>query len=145
MVIGIATDHHGVNKKKRIVEYLTKKGYKVIDYGPNSTISVDYPDYAFKVGNAIKNNEIDNGILMCGTGIGMSIAANKVEGVRCARIVSTSDARLAKEHNHANIIAFSANLSFIKMKRLINKYLSTKESQVERHVRRVNMMDKYHG
>lgn|SRR5574344_315946 len=144
MVIGIASDHHGVDKKSKLVEYLQKKGYKIVDYGPNTTKSVDYPDYAFKVGTAIRNKEIDSGILMCGTGIGMSIAANKVTGVRCARIVSINDAKYAKEHNHANIISFSANLSLFRMKRLINKYLNTFESDEERHVRRVNMIDNYH-
>lgn len=145
MKIGIATDHHGVLEKKQIVEYLKSKGYEIEDFGPYSTDSVDYPLYAFKLSEAVRDCEISNGILMCGTGIGMSIAANKVKGVRCARIVSVQDAHLAREHNHANVIAFSSSIPFDQMKELIDEYLNTVESIEERHVRRVNMIDEYNG
>ena len=85
MKIGIATDHRGIEVKQELTNYLKDLGYNIVDYGTNSTDSVDYPDYAFKVGEAVANNDIDFGVLICNTGIGMSIAANKVKGVRCAR------------------------------------------------------------
>lgn len=144
MKIGIATDHHGIKTKGKIIKYLTKLGYEVIDFGPNREEATDYPLYAFKIGNAIKNNDIELGILMCGTGIGMSIAANKVKGIRCARIASNEDARLCREHNNANVIAFSANIAFYKIKKMLKIYLTTQVSQEERHIRRVNMIDEYH-
>ena len=87
MKIGIATDHRGIEVKQELTNYLKDLGYNIVDYGTNSTDSVDYPDYAFKVGEAVANNDIDFGVLICNTGIGMSIAANKVKGVRCARVI----------------------------------------------------------
>ena len=141
MVIGLVSDHHGVEKRKKIKGYLEKNGYQVKDYGPYDSSSVDYPEYAYKLSMGIINKEIDKGILMCGTGIGMSIAANKVKGIRCARIVNSKDAMYASLHNHANEIAFSANLPFYKIKKMINTYLETIPSEDERHVRRVNMID----
>lgn len=145
MKIGIASDHHGIDVRKKLVEYLKKSGYEVVDFGPDTTINIDYPEYAFKVAKAISNKELDCGILMCGTGIGMSIAANKVKGIRCARICSVSDARLCKEHNNANIIAFSANLRLELQKNMIKTFLNTESSKEERHIRRVNMIDNYNG
>lgn len=141
MIIGLVSDHHGVEKRNKIKKYLEKKGYQIKDYGPNDNNSVDYPEYAYKLSMGIVNNEIDKGILMCGTGIGMSIAANKVSGIRCARVVTSKDAMYASLHNHANEIAFSANLPFYKMKKIIDTYLKTMPSEDERHVRRVNMID----
>ena len=145
MKIGIVSDHHGLEKRVMIKEYLESLGYVVTDFGPADTNSVDYPIYAFKISNALVNGEIDKGILMCGTGIGMSIAANKVKGIRCARVVDSNDAMYASLHNHANEIAFSANLDDDKIKEILDAYLNTTPSDEERHVRRVNMIDEYNG
>ena len=91
MKLAIATDHRGVEVKQNLIKFLESEGYNVIDYGTNSEESVDYPDYAFKVGEAVARKEVDYGILVCNTGIGMSIAANKVKGVRCARVLDEYD------------------------------------------------------
>lgn len=145
MKIGITSDHHGIEKRKEIKKYLESKGYTVVDYGPNTIESVDYPEYAFKVSKAVVSGEVDKAILMCGTGIGMSIAANKVNGIRCARVVDKNDAYYAALHNHANEIAFSANLDIQTICEIVDTYLTTLPSDEERHVRRVNMIDKYNG
>ena len=110
MKIGIATDHRGVKVKQNLTNYLKELGYNVIDYGTNSSDSVDYPDYAFKVGEAVASREIDFGVLICNTGIGMSIAANKVKGVRCARVLDEYDAKMTRTDNDANVIALSSRL-----------------------------------
>lgn len=145
MKIGLASDHHGIDERRRIKEYLENKGYEVVDFGPFAPESVDYPEFAFKLSKEIVNKTIDKGILMCGTGIGMSIAANKVKGIRCARVVNEEDAMYAALHNHANEIAFSARLPYELMTAIIDTYLTTAESNEERHVRRVNMIDNYNG
>ena len=145
MKIGIVSDHHGLEKRTMIKEYLESLGYEVKDFGPFDTVSADYPLYAFKISEALVSGEIDKGILMCGTGIGMSIAANKVKGIRCARVVDSNDAMYASLHNHANEIAFSANLDDDVIKGILDSYLNTAPSDEERHVRRVNMINEYNG
>lgn len=143
MKIGIASDHHGLDKIDVIKKYLEEKGYTVINYGPISGEATDYPLYGFKLGEAVARGEIEKGILMCGTGIGISIAANKVKGVRCARIVNSEDAMYASLHNHANVIAFSAHLPIEEIFDMISTYLETAPSEEERHVRRVGLIDNY--
>ena len=142
MKIGIAADHNGLKVKCNIKKYLEHLGHEVIDYGPIANESVDYPVYAFKVGNALKE-EIELGILICGTGIGMSIAANKVNGVRCALVHNVKEARLAKEHNNANCMSLSASLSMLRIKDILDVFVNTKFSNIERHQRRVDMIDNY--
>lgn len=136
MKIGIANDHRGVNLKKKIMNYLHKKDILCVDYGTNSEESCDYVDYALKLGNAINNKEVDLGILICGTGIGMSIAANKVNGIRCARVVNSDEAKLSREHNMANIMAIGENIENVFS--VVDTFINTKESKEERHIRRVN-------
>ena len=143
MKIGLVSDHHGIDERVKIKNYLEGKGYEVIDFGPTTEESVDYPEYAFKLSKEVANKNIDRGILLCGTGIGMSIAANKVKGIRCARVVNKEDAMYAALHNHANEIAFSARLPYEEMVQIIDEYLNTIPSEEERHVRRVNMIDNY--
>ena len=140
MKIGIASDHRGVILKEKIKNYLNEK-YQIIDYGTNSIESVDYPQYAFKIGESIKDNKIDLGILICGTGIGMSIACNKVKKVRCAKVTTKEEAFLARLHNNANVIALSENTN--NYKEIIDTFLTTKGSKVEKHQRRVEMIDNY--
>lgn len=136
MKIGIANDHRGVNLKKKIMNYLHEKDILCVDYGTNSEESCDYVDYALKLGNAINNKEVDLGILICGTGIGMSIAANKINGIRCARIVNSDEAKLSREHNMANIMAIGENIENVFS--VVDTFINTKESKEERHIRRVN-------
>ena|SRR5690554_1750393 len=136
MKIGIGADHAGFNRKTEIIEYLTLKGHEVVDYGTTSVDRVDYPDYAKIVGEAVVNKEVEAGILICGTGIGMSIAANKVEGIRAALVYDELTARLAKEHNHANIIAFGGRTqSALESKVIVDAYLNAHEEP--RHSNRV--------
>lgn len=136
MKIGIANDHRGVNLKKKIMNYLHEKDILCVDYGTNSEESCDYVDYALKLGNAINNKEVDLGILICGTGIGMSIAANKINGIRCARVVNSDEAKLSREHNMANIMAIGENIENVFS--VVDTFVNTKESKEERHIRRVN-------
>lgn len=143
MKIGIASDHHGIRVKEELMNYLNKKGNEVVNYGPDTRDSVDYPEYAFKIGNAIKNKEIELGILICKTGIGMSIAVNKVNGVRCAKVDNIKDARLTREHNDANVIAISADEPLFKLKDIIDVFIRTKFSSEERHQRRIDLINNY--
>lgn len=136
MKIGIATDHNGVNEKKYIIEAL--KEYNLIDCSPVNNDTDDYPDFAFEVANKVASNELDLGILMCGTGIGMSIAANKVKGIRCGHCSTVEQAHLTKEHNNANIIALSYKQDINELIEMIKEFINTKPSIEERHVRRVN-------
>ena len=114
-VIGIGNDHAAVEMKNQIKEFLEEKGYQVINYGTDSDESCDYPEYGEKVGRAVAEGKVDAGVLICGTGIGISIAANKVKGVRAAVVSEPVSARLTKEHNNANIIAFGARIVGIEM------------------------------
>jgi len=143
MKIGIANDHGGVEVKQELIKYLVLNGYQVTNYGTDTEDSVDYPNYAFKVGEAIKNNEIEVGILICKSGIGMSIAANKVSGVRCAKVETVEDAITTREHNHSNVIALSARTPVEELKKIVKSFIETEYSMEERHIRRVHMMDTY--
>ena len=141
MKIGIANDHRGFELKQKLTIFLESMGYTIIDYGTNSSKSVDYPLYAFKVGEAIKDKQIDFGILICGTGIGMSIACNKVKNVRCARVCSNDDAYYARLHNNSNVIAISEGLE--NYEEIIMTFLNTEFSKEEKHNRRVDLINKY--
>ena len=143
MKIGIATDHRGIEVKQSLTNYLKDLGYNVVDYGTNSTDSVDYPDYAFKVGEAVANKEIDFGVLICNTGIGMSIAANKVKGVRCARVLDEYDAKMTRIDNDANVIALSSRIDIEKLKSVLKVFLDTPHNAEERHDRRISKIDNY--
>ncbi len=136
MKIGIANDHRGVNLKKKIMNYLHEKNISCVDYGTDTEDSCDYVDYAVKLSDAVKDREVDLGILICGTGIGMSIAANKVDGIRCARVVNSDEARLSREHNMANMMAIGENTENVFD--VVDAFINTKESTEERHLRRVN-------
>ncbi|WP_414050613.1 ribose 5-phosphate isomerase B [Macrococcus animalis] len=105
MKIAIACDHGGFEYKAKIIEFLTAEGIAFKDFGPVSTESVDYPDYAGPVAQAVAAGEYDRGILICGTGIGMSIAANKIPGIRCALVHDVFTAQVTREHNNSNILA----------------------------------------
>ena len=140
-MIGIACDHGGFKLKEEINEYLKELGYNVIDYGTMVEESVDYPEYAFKVGEAIRNKGINFGIIICTTGIGMSIACNKVVGVRCAKVDNIEEAKLTRLHNDSNVLALSA--SKLNAKEIVKIFLETEFSNEERHIRRINMIKDY--
>lgn len=143
MKIGIAGDHHGVKVKGKLIRYLEKKGYSVINYGTDNEVAVDYPLFAFKVGEGVASGEIDFGILLCGSGIGMSIACNKVNGARCAKVNNTKEAMLSRMHNNANVLAMSASIPLVRMKDMIDTFLKTDFSIEERHQRRVEQINHY--
>jgi len=141
MNIAIASDHRGYELKSKIINYLKEKGYTINDYGTDSDESTDYPIYAFKVGESIRDNVNDLGILICGTGIGMSIACNKVRNVRCAKVNNVEEATLTKQHNNANVIALSENVENVF--EIIDAFLNAEFSNEEKHIRRVEMISNY--
>ena len=136
MKVAIATDHNGVNIKKEIIRFLNNHNIETIDLSEHNSAVDDYPLYAFEVGKVVSSKEADYGILLCGTGIGMSIAANKIKGIRCARVVNVNETVLAREHNMANVIALSENTP--DYENIVKTFINTKESTEERHIRRVN-------
>ena len=133
MKIGITNDHRGVKAKQFLTEYLNALGYNVIDYGTDSEEAADFPDYAKKLGNGIINNEVDLGIAICGTGIGMSIALNKMKGIYCAKVSTTSEATLSKAHNDANAIAISEEMDRELMKEVITTFIETPFTNIDRY------------
>lgn len=110
LTIGIANDHGAVALKKVLVSHVEALGHTVVDFGVATEESVDYPDYAGKAAIAVQNKEVDLGILLCGTGIGMSIAANKYKGIRCALCHDTFSAKVTREHNNSNMLAMGARV-----------------------------------
>ncbi len=143
MKIGIANDHRGYHMKEFLKIYLDKLGYEIIDYGCDSEDPVDYPKYAFMVGEAIRDKKIDFGILICGSGIGMSIACNKVKGVRCAKVSDEEEAKITRIDNDSNVIAMSYHIGNEQAENIVYAFLHTKFSDLERHRRRVEMIDNY--
>ena len=141
MKVGIVSDHRGVYLKGVLLEYLEHSGYEVVNYGTDSMESVDFPEYAFKLGNAIKAKKVDFGIAVCGTGIGMSIALNKVKGIYCAKISNISEAVLCRSHNNANAIALGADTDEEQAKSMVDKFLLTPFSNVDKYVRRNKMIE----
>ena len=108
--IAVGSDHGGVELKERIVAFLRERGIEAVDFGTNGIESVDYPDFGEKVAMAVVNGQVDRGIIVCGTGIGISIAANKIPGIRAALVTDPFMARMAREHNDANIIALGGRV-----------------------------------
>lgn len=141
MKIGIASDHAGYELKEEILKIMKEEGYDMVDYGTKSPDRVNYPDFGRKLGEGVASKEVDCGIAICGTGIGISIAANKVHGVRAAVCSEPVSAKLAKEHNDANIIAFGARIVGIEMaKAIVEAWLNAK-FQGGRHADRVSLLD----
>ena len=136
--ICIASDHAGFKLKETIKDYLIKKNISIIDLGPSENKPVDYPDYAKKVANRIKAKKSDVGILVCGSGTGMAISANKTKTIRAAVCYNVNSTRLSREHNNANIISLGARLTSKKLSlKLVNIFLKTK-FEGGRHLKRVN-------
>ncbi len=136
--IVIGADHAGYSLKQEIVQFLLMSGYQVEDKGTHSEDSVDYPDYALQVARAVAGGEADLGILICGTGIGMSIAANKVRGVRAALATDCYMARMAREHNDANILTMGGRVVALEMAYQIATVFLETPFVRGRHLRRVN-------
>lgn len=141
MKIALGADHGGFELKEKIKKHLTEKGYEVLDLGTNSTASVDYPEFGHAVGHAVTKKEADFGIVVCGTGIGISIAANKVPGVRAALCTNTTMARLTREHNNANVLAMGGRIvGDVLALEMVDIFLAT-EFQGGRHEKRVNSIE----
>jgi len=137
-MIAIGSDHAGFELKEKIKKYLEQLGHEYKDFGTHNNESVDYPDYALKVAESVMKKESDKGILICGSGIGMCMSANKVPGIRAALCYNTETARLSREHNDANILTIGARLTDERIaKEIVNVWLKT-EFAGERHARRVN-------
>ena len=143
MKIGITNDHRGLVLKQTLTNYLENKGYNIIDYGTDSDDSVDYPDYALKLGKSLQKKDIDLGIAICGTGIGMDIALNKVKGIRCAKASNEEEAILARSHNDANALALSAKISSDMAKDIVDKFINTNFSNDKRHIERIQKIKEY--
>lgn len=144
MKVGIATDHHGIEIKQELTNYLTNLGYDVINYGTDTTDMVDYPLYAFKLGKAVVSKEVDYGILICNSGIGMSIACNKVKGVRCAKVNDSWEAMMTRRDNDANVIAVGSRIEINQLKEIIKTFLTSEYANIDRYKRRIEMIDNYH-
>jgi len=144
-MIYIAADHAGFELKKEIQIYLTKEGYRVKDLGPKTfNPKDDYPDFAFLLAQKTTTDHKNKGILLCRSGIGMAIAANKVKGARAALCLFVNQAQKAREHNDANILVLAADFTSKQdIKKIINKFLKTKFSTEERHTRRVKKIKEF--
>ena len=138
MKIGITNDHRGVKAKQFLTDYLTELDYTVIEYGTDSEEPADFPDYAKKLGDAILSKEVELGIAICGTGIGMSIALNKMKGIYCAKVSTVSEAALSRAHNDANAIAISEEMDHELMKEVIIKFIETPFTNIDRYKNRNN-------
>ena len=138
MKIAIGSDHGGVNLKAYIKDYLTENGYEYEDFGTDFDVPADYPDIAEVVAKSVRDKDFDCGILICGTGIGMSIAANKVSGIRAAHVTDCYSARMAKQHNNAHIICLGERITGCDLALEIVKSYLGEEFAGGRHARRVD-------
>lgn len=138
MKIGLGADHGGFRLKEDVKKHLLRLGHQVVDYGTDSTDSVDYPDYSEKVAKAVLAEEVERGILVCGTGIGIAIAANKVQGIRCATVSDVFSAKMCRQHNNCQIMALGERTVGPGLAlELVDAFLAA-EFEGERHERRVS-------
>ena len=144
MKICIGTDHAGMDVKDELKAYLEAKGHQVKDFGAYEKVSCDYTDYALTVAEAVANGEYERGILVCSTGVGMSIAANKVKGIRAALVRDKETAELTRQHNDSNILVISGKFTPVKdAEEIADVWLNTAFSGDERHIRRISKITKY--
>ena len=147
MKIAIASDHAGYQTKNRVIQFLKESGYDYTDFGTNSNSSVDYPDFAFQVAEAVSSGKCKRGILICGSGLGMCIAANKVKGIRAVTCNDTFTAEMSRRHNDANVLCLGAKV--VKQDNLIPIVKTWLETEFEleggksRHQRRLNKISDY--
>ena len=138
MKIAVGADHAGYLLKNRLAESLKSWGHEVIDFGTNAPDSTDYPDYAALVGRAVTDKKADRGVLICGTGVGMSIAANKIAGIRAAAVSDPVTARLTRNHNDANIVCIGERIVGPEVaEEIVRTFVSAEFSRGERHVGRI--------
>lgn len=142
MKIAIASDHTGIELKSEIIKYLKELGHTVDDFGTNSKESIDYPIYGKKVAQEVAKEKYDGGVLICGTGIGISLAANKVKGIRAAVCSEPYSAKLSKQHNNSNIIAFGARVVGVDLAKMIVKEWIEAKFDGGRHAKRVELISK---
>ena len=143
MKIALGSDHGGFKLKEEIKKYLSKKNIGYKDFGTNSEESCDYPDYAFPAAEAVAKGEFDRGILICGSGVGVSIVANKVKGIRAVNAFSEDIARQSREHGDANVLALGGRyLSIEKALNIIDVWISTPFSNDERHLKRIRKIER---
>lgn len=141
-MIALGCDHGGYELKQEIIEYLKSKNIEYKDFGCDSTEAVDYPQYARKVAHSIVSGECETGILICGTGIGISISANKVKGIRAALCHDCFSAEATRLHNNANILAMGARVVGPGLAiKIVDTFLNTPFSNEERHIRRIDMIE----
>mgnify|MGYP002559822730 CR=1 FL=1 len=141
MKISIASDHAGFEQKQALVGYLASKGHDVIDRGPDCDDRVDYPDYAARVAHDVVDGMAERGVLVCGTGIGMAVAANKVDGIRAVNVINPQFAELSREHNDANMMALGAGfVGELLALEIVDTFLDTPFSNGERHKRRIEKL-----
>ncbi|MED2941041.1 ribose 5-phosphate isomerase B [Bacillus swezeyi] len=140
MKIGIASDHVGLELKPLIISYLEELGHEVVDYGPQSPERTDYPSYGKLVAEKVVRKEVDDGILICGTGVGISISANKVKGIRAVVCSDPYTAELSKQHNNTNILAFGSRVVGSELAKMIVKAWLGAEFEGGRHANRVAMI-----
>ncbi len=143
MTIYIAADHLGIEMKNELINHLNNNGIKTKEIDIENTELDDYPDFAFKLGRLVNEDKNALGILICGNGVGMSIAANKVKGIRCVRATNTDDAFKGKNHNGANVLALGANLEIDLAKEIVDTFISTKSATLDRYLNRINKIIKY--
>ena len=142
MKIAIGNDHVAVEMKNHIAKYLTDKGYEVVNFGTDSNERTDYPIYGYRVAKAIKDGQCDLGVLICGTGVGISIAANKVKGIRAVVCSEPYTAKLSRQHNDSKIVAFGARVIGIATAEMIVDEFLSAEYEGGRHANRVEMLEK---
>ena len=139
--IAIGCDHAAFNEKEKLKKYLIKNGYELVDVGTNSSDSVDYPSFGHEVGKLVANNKVNKGIVICGSGIGISIAANKIKGVRAALCTSSEHAKMSRKHNDANVLALGARMTdFSLILEIVQAWLNT-DFEGGRHLNRVNLIE----
>ena len=144
MKIGLASDHRGYKLKQQLIEELVKRNYEVEDYGTDSEESTDYPDYAFKLGENVRDKKVDFGVAICGSGIGISIACNKVKGVRCGKVNSVEEAIHGRERDYVNVIALSGSCDINENKKIVDAFLAAKENHEDPIYQvRVNQIEEY--
>ena len=141
MILGFASDHRGFKLKNELIKYFSDNGYTIIDYGTNSEESCDYPDYAYKLGEAFLNKEVDFGVAICGTGIGISIALNKIKGIKCAKVDNEWEAFATRNDNDTRVISFGERMEFNNAILCIEKFINTPYSNLEKHDRRNKKVD----
>lgn len=146
MTIAIGNDHAAIELKQVIAEHLRGLGVEVLNLGVDTPASVDYPDCAARVGRAVSGGDADLGVLICGTGLGMSMAANKVPGIRAALCCFEYHARMAREHNHANICCLGARVTGSELaKAIVTVFITTPPSGDPRHLRRIAKIEALEG